>query len=223
MPTHLPCPNNPSAAAVAITAEECQAGCILAQSIMAQQEELDLRQRQAADQQRWQQQAEESESEEESEEEEEELADGKGVAQRQVQQQQQEKAQQAQQAAAAGGGPQGPQGGAPPASGQPGGDGAGPAAAAEQGEGEAAAEVGPSYIHISEAEAQENAAAFLDAMRQRFLAGQDAGVDYAAIDAGGWGQRVGFVGGTGVAKAPCQGNCQMCGAALDCCPPSCSG
>lgn len=159
--------------------DECQAGCILAQSIMAQQEELDLRQRQAADQQRWQQQAEESESEEESEDEE-ELPDGKGAAQRQVQQQRQE---QTQQAAAGGGGPQGQQGGAPPASGQPGGDGAGPAAAAEQGEGEAAAEAAPNYIHISEAEAQENAAAFLDVMRQRFLAGQDAGVDYAAIDA----------------------------------------
>ncbi|KAI7841196.1 hypothetical protein COHA_005162 [Chlorella ohadii] len=47
----------------------------------------------------------------------------------------------------------------------------------------AAAEAGPSFVRISEAEAQENAAAFLDTMRQRFLAGQDAGVDYAAIDA----------------------------------------
>ena len=218
-PAPTTCPA--SAAAVAITADECQAGCILAQSIMAQQEELDLRQRQAADQQRWQQQAEESESEEESEDEE-ELPDGKGAAQRQVQQQRQE---QTQQAAAGGGGPQGQQGGAPPASGQPGGDGAGPAAAAEQGEGEAAAEAAPNYIHISEAEAQENAAAFLDVMRQRFLAGQDAGVDYAAIDAGGWGRGLALLGAQAWRRSGSLSRQlpNACGAALDCCPPGCSG
>lgn len=151
---------------------------------MAQQEEFDLRQRQAADQQRWEQQAEESESEEE-ESDGEEGAAKQGGQQAQAQQAQQQAAQQQ-------GQQQGHQGGAA-AAGPPGGGGAGPAAAAaaEQGEGgeggEDAQAAGPSFIPISEVEAQENAAAFLDTMRQRFLAGQDAGVDYAAIDAGGMG------------------------------------
>ena len=147
-----------------LAAEECQAGAILASSIMRQQEELDLRQRQAAEQQRWDQQESEEESEEEEAAGEGQAAGQRGAGAAAVAAAQQQRQQQ--------------------------GDRGAGAAAAQEGPGEGAEEEedgsgGADYIRISEEEQQDNAAAFLDAMRQRFLSGQDAGVDYAAIDAGG--------------------------------------
>lgn len=138
---------------------------MLADSIMAQQEELDLRQRQREEQQRWEQQEGESESESEDGENEETAGRQGGAA-----------AGEQRQAAAA----------APAAAPQQGEAGSDRGGGEQQEEGGAggAEEEGPAYIRISEAEQQENSTAFLDAMRQRFLSGQDAGVDYAAIDAG---------------------------------------
>lgn len=151
---------------------------MLADSIMAQQEELELRQRSAAEQQRWR----DAESEEESDSEGEgEVGEGRQ-----------------QQGAAAGPSQQQPQDGGAGCSAVGAGIGGEAAAAAaeqqmeggeEDAEEEGAGEgpgTGPSFVRISEDEAAANAEALLDVMKQRFLAGRDAGMDYAAIDAGAW-------------------------------------
>ncbi|PSC75048.1 coiled-coil domain-containing 97 isoform A [Micractinium conductrix] len=168
--------------------DDCQAGCVLAESIMAQQEELGMRERAAAQQRQWRAaESEEESSEEEEAGEEEEFEGGRRggangtqqqVQQVQAQQQQQYAQQQRQQQPAQ-------PGGDTPGGGAQQGDGEG-SGAAEQGEGKEAAageEEGPSYVHIPPEEQRENAAAFLDLMKQRFLAGQEVGVDYATIDA----------------------------------------
>jgi hypothetical protein len=151
---------------VAPAAEEgCQAGTVLASSIMQQQEELGLRQRSAAEAQRWRDAQPESETDSEEEEDEE-------GQKREAQ---------------AGGTQRQPQWGALPAAQQAGGEGGGAEDAAEQGgqDDGGSGEGGQAFTLISEEEQADNAAAFLDLMKQRFLAGQEEGVDYAAIDAGG--------------------------------------
>jgi hypothetical protein len=139
-----------------------------------------MRERQEAEQRQWDRvAAQQAESEEEEEE---------GREQQQQQQQQQQRGAQAQAAPAR---PQQQGAAAAAGAGAAGGpsQGAAAAAAAEEKEGEedagAAAAGAISYIRIPPEEAAEYSEALLDAMRQRFLAGQDAGVDYAAIDAGG--------------------------------------
>ncbi|EFN51988.1 hypothetical protein CHLNCDRAFT_139497 [Chlorella variabilis] len=152
--------------------EGCQAGTILAESIMRQQEELAMRQRQASEQRQWDQVEEESEeeSEEGAKEGGKEPAAAGGQAAADGRRQQQEApapaAASVQHAAAA----------ASVAQAGPPGDEEEEAAADDPGE-------GPSHVIIPKEEQQENDAAFLDIMQQRFLAGRDAGVDYAAIDA----------------------------------------
>lgn len=148
-----------------------------------------MRERAAAQQRQWRAaESEEESSEEEEAGEEEEFEGGRRggangtqqqVQQVQAQQQQQYAQQQRQQQPAQ-------PGGDTPGGGAQQGDGEG-SGAAEQGEGKEAAageEEGPSYVHIPPEEQRENAAAFLDLMKQRFLAGQEVGVDYATIDAG---------------------------------------
>lgn len=167
-----------------VPGEGCQAGTLLAESIMRQQDELSMRQRAEEEARQWGR-AETAAAAREQEEEEEESDSEDGSDQRRQQgpaqvgidstQQRQDERQQQQgtagsqqvheQQAGVGGG------GRPHA----GPDGAGSDRAGE--------EEGPSYVRISPDEQLENAAAFLDIMKQRFLAGQDEGVDYAAIDA----------------------------------------
>lgn len=75
-----------------------------------------------------------------------------------------------------------------------GGDGGGGGTAELEGGGDEDAQGAGPYVHISAEEQAEYASAFLDLMRQRFLTGQDAGVDYAAIDAGEWAGAGGCAG-----------------------------
>lgn len=149
-----------------VPGEGCQAGALLAESIMRQQDELSMRQR-AQDEARQWGRAEAAAAAQESEEE----SDSED-----------ERSQGQQQGAAPGGGGSAEQHQAQQAGDSSDGDGqAGPESAGFGGAG--AAGEGPSYIRIPPEEQHENAAAFLDIMKQRFLAGQDEGVDYAAIDA----------------------------------------
>ncbi|KAI3430590.1 hypothetical protein D9Q98_005183 [Chlorella vulgaris] len=153
----------------------CQAGNALAQSILRGQEELDLRQRQAAEQQRWDQV--EEESDEEDEEEQQQQDNGGQPSAAPPQQQQRETSAQGKPDEAAGvKGQQAAAGGNQAQQEQESEEQADEASRA----GEA---VAGSVPLISEEEAQDNADTFRDLMRQRFIGGLDSGVDYAAIDA----------------------------------------
>lgn len=83
---------------------------------------------------------------------------------------------------------------------------------------------------IPKEEQQENDAAFLDIMQQRFLAGRDAGVDYAAIDAGGaagwrrWALPLAAAAGWDFAmggSCPCTRFAPVGPCCAPSCPPSC--